>query len=162
MHDEQRPPSASLGKGGCSRSRSRTLGQRPRPIGGPQHDRRASLRHHQILDGGDALQDANSEKGGDGDGASCPCLQHDPRHEHHGRSSDDRGHEGVKGLIRLQSSIETSGCPRCRHDRPHNPSEQSCRRFCAEIMVNVKNGPRHYIQQSFHTASPQTVNSPIS
>ena len=61
------------------------------------------------MDGGDALQNANSEKGGDGDGAACPCLQHDPRDEHHGHSSDDRCDEGVKGLVRLLFSTETSG-----------------------------------------------------
>jgi hypothetical protein len=32
------------------------------PIGGPQHDRRTSPQYHQILDGGHAFQNANTEK----------------------------------------------------------------------------------------------------
>lgn len=92
------------------RARSRTLGQRSCPIGGPQHDRRASLWHHKIMDGCHALQDANTEKGSDGDGAARAGLQYNPRDEHEGRPSDDRCDEGIRGHIRLQFSTETSGC----------------------------------------------------
>ncbi|MEP4958542.1 MAG: hypothetical protein ABJQ70_07635 [Roseobacter sp.] len=53
----------SVGQGGCSGSRPRTLGPRSSAIGGPQHDRRASLGYHQILDGRAARQGAHSEKG---------------------------------------------------------------------------------------------------
>lgn len=53
------------------------------------------------MDGGHALQNANSEKGSDGDGTARAGLQYDPRHEHNGHSGDDRRDEGVKGLIGL-------------------------------------------------------------
>ena len=125
MHDEQRPPSTPVGERGYPRSGARTLGQRSDPTGGPQHDRRASLRHHQIMDGGHALQNANSEKGGDGDGAACPRLQYDPRHEHHGRSSDNRGHEGVRGFVCPEIGAWNAGSVTNGYPWPNGPSKQS-------------------------------------
>ncbi len=59
------------------------------------------------MDGSYVFQNANSEKGSDGDGVACAGLQYDTRHEHDGHSSDDRGHEGVKGLARRQFNPET-------------------------------------------------------
>lgn len=58
------------------------------------------------MDGSDPLQDEKAEKRRHRDGAAYACLQHDPRHKPHGHSSDDRGDQGVRSLVRLQFSQE--------------------------------------------------------
>jgi hypothetical protein len=57
------------------------------------------------MDGSDPIQDETVEKRGNRDGAACARLQYDPRHEHHGHSGNDRGDEGVTGLIHPQTRI---------------------------------------------------------
>ena len=51
------------------------------------------------MDGGHSLQDETVEKRRYRNGAARSGLQHDPRHEDHGHSGDDRSDEGVSGLV---------------------------------------------------------------
>ena len=77
--------------------------------------------YDQIVDGCHPLQDETVEKRRHGNGAACDCLQYDPRDEDHGHSGDDRGHEGVKGSVRLEIDPENTGAGQRPYQSPAQP-----------------------------------------
>ena len=74
-------------------------------------DRRAPVRHDQVLDGGDALSLHHAAESGDGDGAQCARLQHEARDENHGRRQTAGGDAGGNGLgsLEIRAPMVASG-----------------------------------------------------
>ena len=73
----------------------------------PPLDRRASVRHDQMLDGGDALSVHHAAEGGNGDGAQRARLQHEARDEYHRCGQAAGGHTGGDGQASLEYCAPT-------------------------------------------------------
>ena len=82
----------------------RRLDEKPESNAPAPGDRRASLRHHQDVDGSNPLSDETAEKCPYRNGVACARLQSQAGHEHHGgRTADGRdqstGHTGLNGAL---------------------------------------------------------------
>ena len=74
LYHRERAPDHPMGARASGRGDARSHEPRSSPDGAPPIDRRAPVRHHQGLDGGDALPDANARKRPHRDGIPRPRL----------------------------------------------------------------------------------------
>src|SRR5436190_582636 len=99
VHNVQRAPRQTLGartrrrgRADAARSESASHARAPR-------NRRASVRHAEDADGGDALSDEDAAEGGHRDGAARARLQPHARDEHRRYQTTSRGDPGVRSLL---------------------------------------------------------------
>ena len=120
----QAAPHHPLAARACSRGRREAARRAPGGDASAARDGRASLRHHQVLDGRDAFPDEDAETGEDRDGPARAGLQSQARHEHHGHRPADRGDEDRIGLSAPQiAPISGQIAAHTGASRPTGPHE---------------------------------------
>src|SRR5262245_7604879 len=89
-----------------ARGRARDCAGTSRSLSGKNDDAssdsRTSLRHHQVLDGSNALSHETAAEGGNRDGAQCARLQHETR------DGDNRRGRSAGGLSSLSQGLAHS------------------------------------------------------
>jgi hypothetical protein len=97
-------------------------------------DSGTSVRHHQVLDGRNALSHETAAESGNRDGAQCARLQHQARDGDHRRG---RVAGGLGGLSREMLRVQTNASR-----RPRERLARSGSRFCADRRSMIANRRR--------------------
>src|SRR4029077_15127856 len=113
-----------------ARGRARNCAGTPRSTAGKNDDTSSdsgtSVRHHQVLDGSNALSHETAAESGNRDGAQCARLQHQARDGDHrrGRAAGGLGRLS-RGVLRVQINASR---------RPGGASGWSETRFCRSVL----------------------------
>ncbi len=98
LHDGQRAPHQTMGTRTRRRSRAGAARSEPASHACAPRNRRASVRHAEDADGGDALSDEDAAEGSDRDGAARARLQPHARDEHLRYQTVPRGDPGLRSV----------------------------------------------------------------
>src|SRR4249920_1734316 len=97
MYTGQRTPGQTLGARSGDRCDASALGPRTRADAPASPDRRASIRHHQGVDGSYTLPDQDAEASDHRDESACTRLQPQARDEDPGHWHADRSNPAAEG-----------------------------------------------------------------
>jgi transposase len=119
LHRGQGAPHHALGTRACRRGGRAPARREPTDDAHAAKHRRASVRHHQVVDGIDPLPNEDTQEGRHRDGLARAGLQSQACHEHPRHRPADRRDEGRIGA-RLLQFAPVSGCiaPQSPKSRP--------------------------------------------